>query len=262
MKIKISLSGENPLNFSKKEFKGVGMIRSEYLLKKYNKYIAEKEMQDILSDYVKLSAEHFEPHDVWYRTIELPTNWINKLEGVDYIVNEKTPMEGLRGIRRGLKYPKIFKMELKLISELCDIYSNIQILFPFVYDIEELKEVKRFLKEVDYKNKIGIMAEIPSTIICLDEFCEEGLDNITVGLNDLTEFTLGCARELDIYDRNHSAVRRMVSRVRSVGKDYPIETVLSGKIDEQMFNYAQLLEFDAISLFSKDIKLLDKLKDT
>jgi len=259
MKFKISLSAEDPKIFPKKIFKGVGMIRGEYLVKKYGMYVTKPKMQSIIRNYIIAAAEYFEPYDVWYRTIELPTHSINELEGVDHKIEEKTPMEGLRGVRRCLKYPKTFIKELRIASDLSQRYQNVHILFPFLYDVSELEKIKCALKKIGYKNKIGIMTEIPSTILCLDKFCKNGVDNITIGLNDLTEFTLGSDRFLDIYNRNHPAVRKLISMARDMGKDYSIETVLGGDIDKKTFMYAKSLRFDAITLFSKDIKIIKNL---
>ena len=121
--------------------------------------------------------------------------------------------------------------------------------------IKELKVTKKILDALNYKNKVGIMAEIPSTILCLDDFCKAGIDNITVGLNDLTEFTLASARDHRIYteNRNHPAVIKMISSVSKTGEKYRVETVLGGDINKTMVELAKELNFDAISVFSKDI---------
>lgn len=242
-------------------FSGVGMIRSEYFLKKHKMYITKPEMQEVIRGYVETAASLFNPHDVWYRTIELPANWINKLYGVDHIQYEEDFMAGTRGIRRSLLYPEAFKIELNIISRLSERYKNLHLLLPFVHDVKELDRTKEILREVGYKNKIGIMAEIPSTILCLETFCESGVDNITVGLNDLTEFTLASARDLEIYDRTHPAVVTMLSRVIEVGKKYGVETVLGGDISKEMNKIGEQLDFDAITVFLKDIpNILDGLK--
>lgn len=258
MKYKISLSAEKIDQDLIRMFDGVGMIRSEYILRKNKMYITKIEMQKIVRDYVEGVAKSFAPKDVWYRTIEMSVNDINKLEGVDKKLYEVDFMAGSRGIRRSLKYPRTFKKELSIISDLSKNYTNLHILLPFIFDVKELKATKKILDELNYKNKVGIMAEIPSTILCLDDFCKAGIDNITVGLNDLTEFTLASARDQRIYteNRNHPAVIKMISSVSEIGKKYQIETVLGGDINKTMVELAKELNFDAISVFSKDINYI------
>lgn len=218
-------------------------------------------MQEIISDYVETAASLFNPHNVWYRTIDMPTNWINELYGVDHIMHEDDFMAGTRGIRRSLLYPETFKIELNIVSKLAKKCRNLHLLLPFVHDVKELDTTRELLKQVGYKNKIGIMAEIPATVLCLEMFCESGIDNITVGLNDLTEFTLASARDLEIYDRSHHAVLKMLSRVVEVGKKYRVETVLGGDISKDMFKIGKQLGFDAITVFLKDApNAIDRLK--
>lgn len=260
-KYKLSLSAENVPRELIPYFSGVGMIRSEYFLKKHGIYTTKPEMQEIITNYVEAATKLFSPHDVWYRTIELPVNWINELDGVDHIIYEDDFMAGSRGIRRSLLYPETFKIELNIISRLSEKYKNLHLLLPFVHDVKELNSTKQLLREVGYKNKIGIMAEIPSAILCLETFCESGIDNITVGLNDLTEFTLASARDLEIYDRAHPAVINMLSRAVEVGKKYKVETVLGGDIDKEMNKIGKQLGFDAITVFLKDVpNISDDLK--
>ncbi|MDI6642072.1 MAG: hypothetical protein QME68_07165, partial [Elusimicrobiota bacterium] len=253
IRYKLSLSAEDIPKELVPYFSGVGMIRAEYFLKKHRMYITKPELQKIITDYVKAAANLFSPHDVWYRTIELPVNWINDLNGVDHIMHEDDFMAGTRGIRRSLLYPETFKIELSLVSRLSEKHRNLHLLLPFVYDVKELDMAKRLLREVGYKNKIGMMAEIPAAVLCLETFCDSGIDNITVGLNDLTEFTLASARKLGIYDSSHPAVLKMVAHVSEVGKKYGVETVLGGNISKEMSRIGEQLGFDAITVFLKDV---------
>ena len=252
-KYKLSLSAEDPPKDLVAFFSGVGMIRGEYLLRKNQMYITKPDMQCVTEAYIEQTTQLFAPHDVWYRTIELPVNAINQLDGVDFVLHEDDIFAGTRGIRRSLRYPETFKIELDIVSRLSQKYGNLHILLPFVHDVKELDMAKRILAKVGYNNKIGVMAEIPSTILCFEAFCQRGIDNITVGLNDLTEFTLASARDSATYNRAHPAVVRLLAEVVEIGRKHGIETVLAGDISREMNDIGKRLGFDAISVFVKDI---------
>lgn len=252
-KYKLSLSAEDVPRDLVPFFFGVGMIRGEYLLKKHRMYITRPEMQEITADYVAQAAQLFEPHDVWYRTIELPVTTINQLDGVDFVLHEDDIFAGTRGIRRSLRYPETFKIELDIVSKLSKRHRNLHILLPFIHEVKELDMAKQLLREVGYNSKIGIMAEIPAAILCLEAFCDNGIDNITVGLNDLAEFTLASARDSATYNRAHPAVVKLLSAAVETGRKHGIETVLAGDISKEMASIGKQLGFDAISVFVKDI---------
>lgn len=264
LKYKLSLSAEDPPKDLAAFFSGVGMIRGEYLLKKHQMYITKPEMQRATAAYIEQAAQLFDPYDVWYRTIELPVNTINQLDGVDFILHEDDIYAGTRGIRRSLRYPETFKIELNIISALSQRHKNLHILLPFIHDVKELDMTKQILADVGYNSKVGIMAEIPSAILCLESFCERGIDNITVGLNDLTEFTLASARDSATYNRAHPAVVKLLIEVVEIGRKHGVETVLAGDISKGMNDIGRKLGFDAISVFVKDIPniLQDLLKES
>nr|MBA4405256.1 hypothetical protein [Nanoarchaeum sp.] len=256
MEYKLGLGGEKISDRVSPIFTGVAMIRGEYLCKQKRQYITVPEFQKYVYDYISNIAQVFAPDDVWYRTIELTTEGINRLEGLDYALDERQPDFGLRGIRRGLRYPETFLKELGLISELSKKYRNVHLLIPFVHDIGELQAIERLLKKVDYRNKVGIMAEIPSTILCLEDFCEWGIDNITVGINDLTTFTLGTSRNSDIYNKTHPAVIKLMKRAVEIGRKYGVETGLAGYLNQEIHDIAKEMRFNFLAVFYHEIPLL------
>lgn len=256
MKYKLSLGGEKILDRVSPIFTGIAMIRGEYLCKQKRQYITMPALQEYIYGYIANIAQVFAPDDVWYRTIELTAERINELEGVDHRFNERQPDLGLRGIRRGARHPETFLKELKLISTLSKNYTNVHLLIPFIHDIKELHVVKRLLEEVDYKNKIGIMAEIPSTILCLEEFCELGINNITMGINDLTTFTLGASRNSDIYNKTHPAVIKLMERAVEIGFKYGIETGLAGYLNQEIHDIAKEMHFNFLAVHYHEIPLL------
>ncbi len=255
MQYKLSVSYEEPeeLKAVAPLFAGVGMIRGEYLLRKTGKYITLPGVQQMLVDYVSQVAEMFHPKDVRYRMIEFPSSWISRLEGADSDLQEEDYMMGTRGLRRSLKYPDTFALEAGLITRVSRDHDNLHILLPFVTNVDELKVAKKIIRSVGFRNRIGMMAEIPAAILTLDDFCEEGTDFITVGLNDLTSFTLATPRDSSIYKRTHPAVDKLLEKVVDVGRRRGVETVLGGDINAETNETGKKLGFDYITVFVKDI---------
>jgi len=254
MEYKVSFSGEQVGTKYSEMFSGVGLIRGEYPIRKHQMWITKPEMQRITHNYVESIAKNFEGHDVWYRTIEMPTIWVNPLDGCDHIVNESIDtVVGLRGIRRGLAFPETFMIELNLIAELTKKHRNLNIIFPFVHDVSELKKAKEYLASTNFRGKIGIMAEIPSTILCLEQFLKEDIDCVTVGLNDLTGFTLASERALPIYNNTHPAIVKLMEMTVEKARPYGVETVVAGKHNPKSISNAEKTGFDAVTVFIPDI---------
>ncbi|MBI4167948.1 MAG: hypothetical protein HY515_03260 [Candidatus Aenigmarchaeota archaeon] len=255
MQYKLSVSYEEPeeLKAVAPLFAGVGMIRGEYLLRKTGKYITLPGVQQMLVDYVSRVAEMFHPRNVRYRMIEFPSTWISQLEGADSDLHEEAYMMGTRGIRRSLRYPDTFAMEADLITRVSRDYDNLDVLLPFVTNVDELRTAKKIIRSLGFRNRIGMMAEIPAAILTLGDFCEEGTDFITVGLNDLTSFTLATPRDSSIYNRAHPAVEKLLERVVDVGRRHGVETVLGGDINTETNEMGKKLGFDYITVFVKDV---------
>ena len=245
MRFKVSFSGEKPHSEFAKVFDGVGLLRGEYYIRKNQMWISEPEMQRIAGEYIDNVATIFNNKTVWYRTIDMPTNWINKLKGCDHKVDEQIDTAtGLRGIRRSLAFPETFLIELKMIARLSERHTNLNILFPFIHDVSELKKAKEYLKMTTFNGKVGIMAEIPSTVLCLEKFLETGIDTVVVGLNDLTGTTLASRRDLALYNNSHPAVVTLLKIAVEKAKSYGVEITVAGKHNPTSIRISEELGFD------------------
>ena len=62
-----------------------------------------------------------------------------------------------------------------------------------------------------------MMVEIPSNVILLDEFLDEGIDGVSVGTNDLTMLTLGVDRDNEsvahLYKETDPAVVYLLEKI-------------------------------------------------
>ncbi|MBQ6099411.1 MAG: phosphoenolpyruvate synthase [Methanobrevibacter sp.] len=207
---------------------GVGLLRTEHLMLTSGihpgKFIAdgrEDELIDTIADNVMIVADAFYPKPVWYRTLDAPTDEFITLEGGENEPREHNPMLGWRGIRRELDQPEILKCEFKAIKKLHEKgYTNIGIMIPLSQSPEELKQAKALCSEVGFEPhkdvEFGMMVEIPAAAIMIDEYIKVGIDFVSLGTNDLTQYTLAVDRNNEFvakhYTEEHPAVMKLIER--------------------------------------------------
>ena len=125
-------------------------------------------------------------------------------------LHESNPMMGLRGIRLGIVYPDIMKMQVRAIFEAaCDAKLNgfdphPEVMIPLTGHVNELKEVQPTLvkitkdvmaeKGVQVDYKFGTMIEIPRAAMTAGEIAEYA-EFFSFGTNDLTQMTFGYSRD-------------------------------------------------------------------
>jgi len=117
---------------------------------------------------------------------------------------------GLRGIRLGIVYPDIMKMQVRAIFEaasdatLKGIVAKPEIMIPLTGHVNELKLVQPTLvqiakqvmaeKGVEFEYKFGTMIEIPRAAVTAGEIAEVA-EFFSFGTNDLTQMTFGYSRD-------------------------------------------------------------------
>ena len=207
---------------------GVGLLRTEHLMLTSGihpgKFIAEgreDELIDTIADNVQIVADAFYPRPVWYRTLDAPTDEFITLEGGENEPREHNPMLGWRGIRRELDQPEILKCEFKAIKKLHEKgYTNIGIMIPLSQSPAELVQAKALCSEVGFEPHkdvdFGMMVEIPAAAIMIDEYIKVGIDFVSLGTNDLTQYTLAVDRNNEFvakhYTEEHPAVMKLIER--------------------------------------------------
>ena len=207
---------------------GVGLLRTEHLMLTAGihpgKFIAdgkEDELIDTIADNVMIVADEFYPKPVWYRTLDAPTDEFITLEGGENEPEEHNPMLGWRGIRRELDQPEILKCEFKAIKKLHEQgYTNIGIMIPLSQSPEELKQAKALCSEVGLEPHkdvdFGMMVEIPAAALTIEDYIDVGIDFVSLGTNDLTQYTLAVDRNNEFvakhYTEEHPAVMKLIER--------------------------------------------------
>ncbi len=224
---------------------GVGLLRVEHMLlgigKHPIKFIQEgkeDELIEKLADGVRKVAEAFYPKPVWYRSLDAPTDEFRSLKGGEDEPVEHNPMLGWRGIRRGLDQEELLRAEFKAIKKLVEEgYTNIGTMIPLVIRPEELRKAKEIALEVGLKPhvdvKFGIMVETPASALIIEDFIREGLDFISFGTNDLTQYTLAIDRNNErvakLFSEKHGAVMKLIEMVIKKCREAGVETSICGQ---------------------------------
>lgn len=258
MQYRIGLAAEPITENPSEVLNGVGMIRGEYLCRIIEEYYTLESCRSYIKKYLEEICKLYRGKEVWYRNSDFIVEEVNVLDGADHILKEHTSILGLRGTRRGLKYKDVFKIELEIVAELSKKYKNLNILFSYIKDVEELDKCIKLLNELGFENKYGIMAEIPSVIMDLDSFAQRGVSNITVGVNDLTTLMLGTFRGSEHHDCNHPIILKSIKKCVEVAKLYNIEVSVGGIVNKKLLNECEKMGVD---YFIINYPLLNQILD-
>ena len=207
-----------------------------------------------LAEGVSRIAAGFYPNDVIVRLSDFKTNeYENLLGGYLYEPSESNPMIGWRGASRYYDetFKPAFEMEclaLKKARQEVGL-TNIKIMVPFCRTPEEGKKVIKLMQEFGLKQgedglEIYVMCEIPSNVICADQFAEI-FDGFSIGSNDLTQLTLGLDRDSSlvshIYDERNDSVKRMIAQVINTAKKAGRKIGICGQAPSDFPDFAEFL---------------------
>lgn len=262
MEYYLGLNSETDFDFELfSKFSGVGMIRGENLCIAKMQYFLNQDFCNYVTEYLSYVAKAFEDKNVWYRTADLVPHQINLLDGCDKQIEETQYLIGNRGIRRNLQFYDTYLLELNSFLKAYNNCNNLGILIPFVSNINEVKKVKETLKNIGYNGKIGIMIEIPSMIFMLDELEELGIDNYTIGVNDLSSNILGAKRNIDAYSINnvaiYKAIKYVVKKIHSFGK----KVTVAGYLNKEMLEFVSKIGVDILNIHYNEIPILFENQD-
>ena len=147
--------------------------------------------------------------------------------------------------------------------------NNLHILLPMVTSVNEVEEVL-YLLERDWmavqeeeqvkitKPKIGIMVEVPSVLLQIDEFAEL-VDFFSVGSNDLTQYLLAVDRNnphvANVYSHFHPSVLRALKRLVQQCHEYNKPISICGEMAGDPLSAVLLMAmgFNTLSMSSSNI---------
>ena len=185
-----------------------------------------------LVEGVATIAAAFYPKPVIVRLSDFKSNEYRKLLGGEiYEPEEENPMLGFRGASRYISHSfrDCFELECAAMKKVRNELglTNVQLMVPFVRNLEEAKGVVDLLAEHGLKQgendlKLIMMCEIPSNALLADQFLEY-FDGFSIGSNDLTQLTLGLDRDSGLvahaFDERDPAVKQLLSMaIKSANK--------------------------------------------
>ena len=125
-------------------------------------------------------------------------------------LHEVNPMMGLRGVRLGIIYPEITRVQFRaLFSATVELMKEgmhpmLEIMVPLTINAAELKHQKAIANEVKeevekkygqkFEYKFGTMIEIPRAALVANQIAEVA-EFFSFGTNDLTQMTFGFSRD-------------------------------------------------------------------
>jgi len=225
---------------AKSKCKDVGLIRLEGIIATSGKhpmmFLAEERIEaysEIIRKGIEKIAEHF--NSVWVRASDIRSDEFRNLKGSPKEI-ELNPMLGFHGVRFSLKNKPILEAELQAIKKVAEKFPDkkIGIMFPQIISIEETKAVKAEYEKFKTSNtEFGVMVETPAAVQLIEDLCDIGLDFISFGTNDLTQYTLAIDRNnenvQDIYNEMNPAILRQLAYVIKVCKEKNVQTSICGQ---------------------------------
>jgi phosphotransferase system enzyme I (PtsI) len=192
---------------------GVGLFRTEFLFldSKSAPTVEEQRVQ-----YAELLA-HFPGKKVVVRALDAgadkPLSFLNS-------AHEENPALGLRGLRALRASEQILRDQLTALAQAdAETEAELWVMAPMVSDSEETEYFVSLGRELGLAI-VGVMAEVPSLAVLADQVLQTA-DFVSIGTNDLTQYTLAADRMLGsvahFQDPWHPAVLRLVKLIGDAG---------------------------------------------
>ena len=208
---------------------GVGLYRSEFLYSQAADGLPTEEEQYAAYKFV---ADMSGRDGAVVRTFDLGGDKLH-LEGYEM---ERNPALGLRAIRLSLAAPEIFRTQIRAILRAAihdDGCARLKILLPFISNLDEVREARRIIAEVERELTIdqvphavdvpvGVMIEVPAAVLIAESLATES-DFFSLGTNDLTQGMLAVDRANEsvnaLFDPLHPAVLRAIRMVSDAARN-------------------------------------------
>ncbi|MDQ4038462.1 MAG: phosphoenolpyruvate--protein phosphotransferase [Actinomycetota bacterium] len=170
---------------------GAGLVRTEFL------FLGRDRAPDVdeqTADYLAI-AETFGGRQVTFRTLDVGGD-----KPLSYLPMpvEQNPFLGHRGIRLSLDRGDLLRHQLMALCQVARQAST-RLMFPMVSTVAELRDAREALsgaagpEGIPDGLRVGMMVEVPAAALKIAAFLPH-LDFISIGTNDLTQYTLAAER--------------------------------------------------------------------
>jgi phosphocarrier protein len=192
---------------------GVGLLRTEFLF--VDRHTAPDEQEQHHAYQAVLDAMGDKP--VIIRTIDVGGD-----KQLDYLPlpAEANPVLGLRGIRLAQVRPELLDQQLRALLHVTPL-SRCRILLPMVTEVDELLHIRQRLDALctelglAQRPELGVMIEVPAAALLAEQLAEHA-DFLSIGTNDLSQYTLAMDRDhaglAARVDALHPALLRLIAQ--------------------------------------------------
>lgn len=259
-------NAEEAISALQNDAQGIGLFRSEFFY--LNAVDLPTEQQQFA--LYKRVAEVMAGKKVIIRTLDIGAD---KQAACFHLDKEENPALGYRAIRICLTQKEVFKRQLRAILR-ASAFGTVSVMFPMIISLWELQEAKMILEECRAELKeqgilagqleVGVMIETPAAVMLADELAEE-VDFLSLGTNDLTQYTLAIDRQnpnLDrFYDPHHPAVLRMIQHTVEAGHRHNCWVGICGELgaDQSLTEMFLRMGVDELSVSPAEVLPLRRL---
>lgn len=211
---------------------GVGLFRSEFLFLGNEQAPGVEEQ----AKAYKALLERFPGRKVVIRLLDAgadkPLPFLTQAD-------EPNPALGLRGLRTLKVHKQVLEDQLEALAQAdAQTDADLWVMAPMVADEHEADYFVRLGKSKGLK-KVGVMAEVPSIALMADKVAKVA-DFVSIGTNDLTQYTLAADRTLGSVSNYqtpwHPAVLRAIKMIADAGQanDMPVGVCGEAAADPQL----------------------------
>ncbi len=226
---------------------GVGLLRTEFLVVGRTELPGEEEQ----AEFFRRVGERFAGLPVVVRSYDLGGD---KFPASFRAGKQSNPFLGWRAIRVCLDHPEILRTQIRALLR-ARATSDVRLMLPLVTQVEEVRRTREILDEsiaaldklgtpIGADLPVGVMIETPAAAMMVEQLAECS-DFISVGTNDLTQYTLavdrGNARLADRFTPLHPAVVRLLKRIVDCGVCHGIDVSVCGEMASEPLSTLLLL---------------------
>ena len=243
---------------------GVGLLRTEFFL------LGRKSMpnEDEQAGFFERAVQGFPGQPFVVRSYDLGGDKYPMSFGSGA---EANPFLGWRAIRVCLDHPSLFRTQIRAMMR-GRRHGDLRLMLPLITGLDEVERTRELVAESAEELErqgvaaatdlpVGVMIETPAAAVLADQLAERS-DFLSVGTNDLTQYTLavdrGNARLARRFTPFHPAVLSLLERIANAGQRHGRPASVCGEMaSDPMSVYLLLgLGFRVLSVAANALPLI------